>query len=87
MHRTALAGQGHGDLPLEIEVLLTADVERARRAMPGPFHVRTRLAAQELVVGEDRLARGEARLDRDTRRLLLDRDARQAAGAAGLRPG
>ena len=86
VHRAALAGQGHGDLPLEIEVLLTTDVERARRGMPGPFHVRTRLAAQKLVIGEDRLARGEACLDRDTRRLLIDRDARLAAGAAGLVP-
>ena len=54
--------------------------------MRGPFHVRKRLAALKPVVGEDRLARGEARLDRDTRRLLLDRDAGLAAGAAGLVP-
>ena len=86
VHRTPLAGERHGDLPLEIEVLLTADVERARRGVPGLFHVRTRLAALKPVVGDDRLARGEACLDRDTRRLLLDRDARLAAGAAGLVP-
>ena len=54
--------------------------------MSGLFHVRTRLAAQELVVGDHRLARGKAGLDRHTRLLLLDGNARQSAGAAGLVP-
>ena len=84
MYLAALAGQGHGDLAFEIEMLLTAGADRARPGMGGAVHALDRIAAQELIVGQDRFARGEAVLDGHRGGLRVDFDLGQPGGLARL---